>query len=78
MRRRPGLELDRHARAHARSFARTSQDSCAALAAVRRSADNGGNVAKPLSQPGFRGANDDLEERLKGVEIKDLETIDID
>ena len=33
-------------------------------------------MAKPLSQPGFRGANDDLEERLKGVEIKDIERPD--
>ena len=38
----------------------------------------GGNVAKPLSQPGFGGYNDDLEERLRRAEpIKDLETIDV-
>ncbi len=41
--------------------------------------NRGGHVAKPLSQPGAEGRNDDLEERLKRAEpIKDLETIDLD
>ncbi len=70
----------------ARTATTSNRDRCHAsgrMAMVSRApsvplSDKGGNIAKPLSQPGFHG-NDDLEERLRGAEpVKDLETIDVD